>query len=205
MTPTHTVHAVILDFGGVLLHLGAPQPHEDLARRLGISVRELRHQIFDGPLSVAAQRGEITPQALWAALAEQWGWPPEKGPELAAAFWQGVRVDTTLPDWLRTLRPRYRTALLSNAWLDLRDLIHRLGLADAFDQMVISAEEGLMKPDPAIYRLTLERLGVAPQEAVFVDDREENIAAARALGMHGVLFRSTEQALADLRALGLPA
>ncbi len=204
MTQPNAIRAVILDFGGVLLHLGAPQPHEDLARRLGISVRELRREIFDGPLSIAAQRGEITPQELWAALAEKWGWPPEQASELATAFWQGVRVDTTLPDWLRTLRPHYRTGLLSNAWLDLRDLIHRLGLADAFDQMIISAEERLMKPDPAIYRLTLERLGVAPEEAVFVDDREENIAAARALGMHGVLFRSTEQALADLRALGLP-
>ena len=200
----NNLRAVILDFGGVLLHLGDPRPHEDLARQLGIPVNELRHEVFDGPLSVAAQRGEISPAALWAALAAKWGWPPERSAELARAFWAGVRVDAVWPRWLQTLRPTYRTGLLSNAWSDLRDLLHHLGLAGVFDAMVISAEERLLKPDPAIYRLILDRLGVPPQQAVFVDDRPENIAAARALGMHGILYRSTEQALHELQALGLP-
>ena len=204
MTTPHDLRAVILDFGGVLLHLGDPRPHEALAHQLGISVNELRHEIFDGPLSVAAQRGDISPTELWSSLAAKWGWPPSRGAELAQAFWKGVQVDEVLPRWLRSLRPTYRTGLLSNAWSDLRDILHYLGLADAFDTMVISAEERLLKPDPAIYRLVLRRLAVQPHQAVFVDDREENIAAAQALGMHAVLFRSTAQALADLRALGLP-
>lgn len=204
MRSAHGLQAVLLDFGGVILHNGAPEPHRRLARRLGITVHELRAEIYDGPLSVAAQRGEITAQELWRRLAQKWGWPPERSLELAQAFWQGVRLETRWLDWLRRLRPRYRTGLLSNAWDDLRETLQRLGLADALDALVISAEEGLLKPDPAIYRLALERLGVTPAQAVFVDDREENIAAARALGMHGVHFVSFAQAMAELHALGLP-
>ena len=198
-----TIRAIILDFGGVLLHPGDPAVHEQLARELGISVDTLRREIFVGPLSLAAQRGEISPQELWATLAQQWGLPPEKGEWLAQRFWEGIRIDTDLADWLRQRKRRYRTGLLSNAWSDLRDLLHRLGIADAFDAMVISAEEHLMKPDPAIYRLMLERLGVEPDEAVFVDDRLENVHAAHALGMRTVQFRHRDQAMAELRNLGV--
>lgn len=204
MSAPNDIQAVLLDFGGVILHIGDPEPHRRLARRLGIPMRELWYEIYEGPLSVAAQRGEITPQELWRGLAQKWGWPPERGPELARIFWQGIRIETRWADWLRGLRPRYRTGLLSNAWGDLRETIQRLGMADAFDALIVSAEEGLLKPDPAIYRLALRRLGVAPEQAVFVDDREENIAAARALGMHGVRFASFAQAMAELHTLGLP-
>ena len=198
-----TVKAVILDFGGVLLHVGDVQKHVALAQELGIPVETLQKEIFDGPLSLAAQRGEISAAALWETLAQQWGLPPEKAEWLAARFWEGVRIDYDLVDWLRGLRPRYRTGLLSNAWDDLRDLLHKLGIADAFDAMVISAEEHLMKPDPAIYRIILERLDVAPAEAVFVDDRAENIRAARALGLRTVHYRRRDQVMAELRNMGV--
>jgi len=198
------IRAVILDFGGVLLHLGDPEPHEELAREIGIPVGRLRYEIFDGPLSLAAQRGEISPDELWRELARRWNLPAEKANWLALRFWAGVSVDFVLVNWLREIKSHYRTGLLSNAWSDLRELLHRLGIADAFDVMVISAEEHLMKPDPAIYRLALERLGVQAEEAVFVDDREENVQAARSLGIHGIQYRSREQVFAKLRALGIP-
>ena len=198
-----TVKAVILDFGGVLLHVGDPQKHAALAQELGIPVQTLQGEIFNGPLSLAAQRGEITARDLWVKLAQQWGLPPEKAEWLAARFWEGIRIDYALVDWLRGLRPRYRTGLLSNAWDDLRDLLHKLAIADAFDAMVISAEDRLMKPEPAIYHLMLERLGVAPAEAVFVDDRAENVHAAHALGMRTVHYRRREQVLAELRNIGV--
>ena len=198
------IRAVILDFGGVLLQLGEPQPHEELAREIGISVEQLRYEIFDGPLSLAAQRGEISPEELWRGLARRWGLSEEKAGWLALRFWEGVVFDLGLINWLREIKSFYHAGLLSNAWSDLRTILHRLGIADAFDVMVISAEEHLMKPDPAIYRLALERLKVRPEEAVFVDDREENVQAARALGIHGIRYRSREQVFAELRAFGIP-
>lgn len=71
------------------------------------------------------------------------------------------------------------------------------------DGLVISGEEGVIKPDPRIFRILLERYGIAPASAVFVDDVAKNAAAAAALGLHGVHFRSPEQLRGELVALGL--
>ena len=71
-----------------------------------------------------------------------------------------------------------------------------------FDGIVVSGEEGVIKPDPRIFRILLERYRIAPQEAVFIDDNPENAAAADALGIHGIHFRSPPLLRRDLEALG---
>ncbi|MFO1540261.1 MAG: HAD family hydrolase [Chloroflexota bacterium] len=81
----------------------------------------------------------------------------------------------------------------------------RYGFLGRFRGIVVSGDERVAKPDPAIYRILLERHALAPETAVFIDDRAENVAAARALGMDGILF-TDPAALADaLRSRGLPA
>jgi len=72
-----------------------------------------------------------------------------------------------------------------------------------FDGIVASGEEGVTKPDPRIFRILLQRYAIAPDEAVFVDDNPGNAAAATALGLHGILFRSPELLRRELEALGL--
>ncbi len=80
----------------------------------------------------------------------------------------------------------------------------RFGFLEWFDGIVISGEAGLQKPDPAFYRLLLERTGIAPDTTLFIDDVAENLAAAEALGMTGVLFTSPEQLRGELARFGLP-
>jgi putative hydrolase of the HAD superfamily len=91
-----------------------------------------------------------------------------------------------------------RTALLSNSW---GDQYFREGWADMFDVVVISGEVGLRKPEPAIFRLTLERLGLAAEQCVFVDDHARNIEAAARLGVIGVLHRDYESTSHELETL----
>jgi 2-haloacid dehalogenase len=74
---------------------------------------------------------------------------------------------------------------------------------ERFREIVVSGDERLVKPDPAIYHLALDRFGVAAGDAVFIDDRADNIAAARALGIHGILFEGAEALRAELVAHGL--
>jgi epoxide hydrolase-like predicted phosphatase len=74
---------------------------------------------------------------------------------------------------------------------------------DAFDETIFSWEVRLRKPDPRIYRLVLDRLGVQPQEAVFVDDFMKNIEGAKEVGMHTVWFKGREDAVRQLRGLGV--
>jgi putative hydrolase of the HAD superfamily len=98
-----------------------------------------------------------------------------------------------------------KTAVLSNTITAHVTHNREKGLYDAFDVLVFSNEVGLNKPDVAIYRHTLEQLGLAerPQAAFFVDDLAENVEAARALGMHGLLYTDAAQLVEDVRALGV--
>ena len=91
--------------------------------------------------------------------------------------------------------------MISNAWPDLHDYLVEKRVENAFDALVISAEVGIMKPEPEIYQLALDKLGVSAREAAFVDDTPLNVEAARALGMHGILFREPVRALSDLKEI----
>ena len=115
-------------------------------------------------------------------------------------------IDQQLVVTIRGLKPAYKTGLLSNNWPNLRRLIKdRWKIGDAFDDLVISAEVGLMKPDPRIYQLAMERLDVQPAQAIFVDDFTENIQAAQQAGWHTILFQNPDQARSDLNSLlGIP-
>jgi putative hydrolase of the HAD superfamily len=87
----------------------------------------------------------------------------------------------------------FRVALLSNERLSLRARLEHWDLASLFDYIVISAEVGMRKPDPAIYRRAAEGLALPAETCVFIDDREGNVLAAREVGMHALRFESIEQ------------
>ncbi len=194
--------AVIFDLGGVLVRTLDPQPRQRLAARLGISPGELSQLVFDSETARLATLGAITTEEHWQAVREALGLSPDEFTTVPREFWDGDRLDLALVDFLRALRQRYRTALLSNAWDDLRRVMEEhWRITDAFDEIVISAEVGLAKPDVRVFTLTLARLGVLPAEAVFVDDFPENIQAASRVGLQTILFQSPEQALDDLRAM----
>ena len=96
-----------------------------------------------------------------------------------------------------------RTGLVSNSWGSA--MYPRARLQTAFDAVVISGEVGLRKPDPAIFRLVLDRLAVAAERCIFVDDEPAHLAAAAALGMVTVLHHGSETTIQQLeRLLGVP-
>jgi 2-haloacid dehalogenase len=79
----------------------------------------------------------------------------------------------------------------------------RFAFLDWFDGIVVSGDEGVIKPDPRIFRVLLERHGIAPEEAVFIDDNPRNAETASALGIHGIHFQSPEHLRGELAKLGL--
>ena len=126
----------------------------------------------------------------------------EEFPTVPLEFWGGDELDHGLVDYLRSKRSLYKTALLSNAWDDLRGVLEDgYQITDAFEVIVISAEVGVKKPDPRIYQILLEKLQVNPEEAVFVDDFIENVEAARQLGMYAVHFKGPDEACSVLEKL----
>lgn len=104
------------------------------------------------------------------------------------------------------LRPSYKLGILSNADISLRGRLERdIAIHHLFDDIVCSAEVGMAKPDPAIFVLAAERLGLGPSECVFVDDLDANVDAARQVGMQGVLFSvgKGDDLRAQLAAVGV--
>lgn len=116
-------------------------------------------------------------------------------------FFAGDIIDHELLEFLRSLRGKCKTGLISNAWSDLRDYIVREKFDDAFDHMTISAEVCVAKPEAEIYQIALEQAGVSPNEAVFVDDFYVNIEGCEKVGMKGIHFKDTQSALQQLKLL----
>jgi epoxide hydrolase-like predicted phosphatase len=112
---------------------------------------------------------------------------------------QDLRLDEEMIEAVRAARDAVATGLLSNSW-GVQYYPHDL-LAELFDEVVISGEVGLRKPDPPIFGVAAERLGVPPEECVFVDDLPGNIEAAEALGMRGVLHEVAATTIPELERL----
>ena len=114
----------------------------------------------------------------------------------------GVGVHWMMVHRVRELRAEgYRTAILTNNVKEWGSFWKESIPLDLFDLVVDSCEVGLRKPDPEIFRLTCERLGVVPESAVFLDDTRRHVEAAREVGLHGVLVRDPWAALAELDAI----
>lgn len=177
------------------------QPREALAAALGLTEAALHDTVFACPQAQQATLGRVSARAIWDEVARRFGLDAAGLAAFEQAFWAGDHFDVELARWAGGLRPRLQTGILSNAWDSMRTLfVEDVQLYRYFDSIVISAEVGMAKPDPAIYRLCARRMGVALNEMIFVDDMPHNIDAANALGMHGVLFRSAAQARADILA-----
>jgi epoxide hydrolase-like predicted phosphatase len=196
------IKAIIWDVGGVLLRTEDHTPREQLAAELGVTRDHLEMAVFAGDIGGQAQRGEIGVAELWEAVRQAYDLSQEEVNRFEELFWGGDVLDIKLIDHIRSLKGKYHTGLLSNAWDDLRTVItDRWRIEDAFDTMTISAEEGVMKPDARIYQIALERAGIAPAEVVFIDDFPHNIAGAHVVGMHGILFKNPDQTLKELDLL----
>ena len=198
--------AVIFDWGGVLMRTVDASGRRKWEQKLGLPLYTVDRAVHGSRSWKQAQSGIISDAAYWADVAAQLGLNDEELAEFRQDYFGGDRLDPQMVQFIRELRPRFTTALLSNASPRLRDLLEELDVTEAFDEIVISGEVGVQKPDPAIYRILLERLGLAPEETIFVDDFRENIERAQQLGMQTLHFRATMDWRGELsRILGWDA
>ena len=196
-----TLRAIFFDLGGVILRTEYQTPRERLAERLNMTYEDISKLVFEAETARKASLGEISVEEHWLAVTRKLRLPDSEAEAIRIEFFAGDVIDRDLLDFIRSLRPRYRTGVISNAWGDLRDYIVKHQFDDAFDTLIISAEIGMMKPQPEVYQWALKQAQVEANEAAFVDDMPKNIEAANALGMHGIIFRDPAQVKENLRAL----
>ncbi len=196
---------LLVDYGGVLTTNISESVHA-FERAEGLEKwtvgRLLRDEPRARPLLKQLEVGAVTDAEFEAGMAGLLGVRPEN---LIKRMLGPARLEHTVVDTVRALhREGVPTALLSNSWgVDMyrRDLLEEL-----FDEIVISGEVRLRKPDPEIYRIAARRLGLTPSRCVFVDDLAANLEPARDLGMTVVHHTDPAHTVAELtRLFGLPA
>jgi HAD superfamily hydrolase (TIGR01509 family) len=196
------IRAIIFDIGGVILRTEDFYSRSALAKRFGLTRQQIEDLVFNSDSAIEASVGKKTAEEHFRYVWDSLLVPEKERQTCEDEFWDGDSIDMTLISFLREQKGIRRIALLSNAWSDLRfRLENEYKCMDAFDVSIFSYEVGMVKPDPAIYRLALERVGAEPSEAIFVDDNEPNVAAAAALGIHAIRFQNTSQVLSEIRKL----
>lgn len=198
------IKAIIFDFGGVLLRTESLNGRLCWEQKLGLGYRQAEEIVFNSEMGRKAQHGKISYAALWQWVGQHFQLSTEELAQFEADFWAGDVLDQNLVQLIRDLKKRYKTALISNAFNDLRDTLENtFNIANLFDVIVISSEEGVMKPKPDLYKITLEHLGISAAEAVFIDDFAHNIEGAHALGMAGIHFTPDLDLENELAKLGV--
>ena len=184
------IRGIIFDFGGVITNM-----RWDVARELeqqhGLEKNTLLRTLYDSDdwRAVEVGQGDIEAwrDGAHLRLEEAAGKPLPPLHEQWRQSWGLIRENIAL---IEALRSSYRVSILSNADRTLEERLRDgLRLHHLFDDVISSAVVGMAKPERRLYRLAAERLGLAPDECVFIDDREDNVAAAREVGMQGIHFR----------------
>jgi len=203
-----SLRAVVFDIGGVLERVDDDAWPEIWVRRW-----EDRRGLPPGTLQAGLTRhapagsvvvGEVSEAQIRAIYAGALGLSEDETDAMMTEMWDAYcgELDVAMRDFAASLRPSYKTGILSNSADGARrEEQRRYGFEQLVDVIVYSHEVRLAKPDPRVYRLTEQRLAVQPAEVVFVDDALANVEAARELGWTAVHHRDTEQTIAEVSRL----
>jgi putative hydrolase of the HAD superfamily len=204
------IDAVISDFGGVLTS-PMTESFVGVLDSSGVSLEELGKAMMaiaerDGSNPLAeVETGRVSVATFLGRISDQLSAQVGSQVELdgfGERYFRHLKPNQRLIDYMRGLRERgYKMAICTNNIREWEQLWRAmLPVEEIFDVVVDSAFVGSRKPEPRIYKITLERLGASPEAAVFIDDIEANCEGARRLGMHAIRFRSTDQAIEDIEA-----
>ena len=200
------LRAVIFDYGMVLTGQPNTDAHDAMLRITGLPHDEF--EAFYWADRHAYDEGKLTGLRFWQNFVRDVKLDLDASAIDELNVWDARMWTTQNPAmlaWQQQLKQRgIRTAILSNMGdTVLANMEREFDWLPSFDVLIWSFQHKLAKPDPAIYLLTLDQLATEPQETLFIDDRQVNIDAARALGIVSILFSTIEKLREDLIAAGL--
>ena len=193
-----TIKALIWDMEGVLMLTVDNNMPLTVAKKLNAPYEKVR-EIYFSDINDKMDLGEMTQDQFNEYVLDTLQISREKKHLLEEIFSEKLFIDEDLLKYIVEMGSKYKLGLLSNYSNDLRPKIEKeWALGSVFDEIIISCEVGLIKPDPAIFNLILARLGVKAEESVFIDDRIKNIDGAKKMGFQTIFFTSKEQSLKEL-------
>jgi putative hydrolase of the HAD superfamily len=197
------LRAVILDYGMVLSGPQNPEARAALLRLTGLSSERFDRLYWTD--RSAYDEGLLTGKMYWQNFVRDAGLSLSEAETEELNNWDvrmWMSVNAEMVAWQLKLNERgLLTGIISNMGDSVLEAMQReFEWLARFDVLVWSYQLGMVKPDPAIYRYALEKLGTRPEEALFIDDKRENVGAATAMGIKGIVFSNVEQLRADLIA-----
>ena len=202
------VKSVIFDYGGVICLLPTQEKVAELAGLAGLSVEAFLKWFWYHRLSY--DRGDLDDRMYWKAISAGVGHPEYNADQIATfvekdcGFW--AVMDPPMLAWNRTLREAgFKTAILSNMPEAMGIYLRQhTDLFDHFDHVTLSYEVRSAKPESKIYRSCLAGLGLRAGDALFLDDKEPNVHAAQATGLHSIIYTNRAKLAGRELAYGLP-
>jgi len=204
VTTNHSLRAVIFDYGRVLSLSPTEDDWSALATATELPLETLQHRYWE--YRDAYDRKEVTAAEYWAKVAGRELSENEITELISRDDAQWTRVNTDMLHLARQLKEAgLKIAILSNMQVDmLRVMRVKFEWLSDFDVQMYSCEVGMVKPSDEIYLECARRLGIDPKQALFLDDKDKNIAGAEAVGMHSLLFEGeTSAAEKKVKELGV--
>ncbi|MFN2304487.1 MAG: HAD-IA family hydrolase [Anaerolineales bacterium] len=194
--------AIVVDIGGVILRTEDPTKRNKLEEKYGLLPGGAHELVFNSKPAKLSTIGAVSSEKIWQHVAQQLELAPQALEEFKNDFWLGDQIDHTLIQFLQKCRPQYKTALLSNAWLDARHIFaQNYGIQEGktVDKILISSELGVAKPDPKIFHILSDTIDCRFDEMIFVDDFIENIQSAHALGITTIHYHSGIDLICEIK------
>ena len=200
------IDTIIFDFGGVLYKVPDLKKLLRWQKLLGIAADDDINQLIYEPsksqLFWDVMEGKLSEDKMWEQIMHKWKVPERISERFLKNVMSKRRLNKPLAKYLKSFRSGYKTAILSNAGDQTRSKMEKsFGAHTLVDEIIISAEEGIAKPDKAIYHIAIKRLNSIPENCVFVDDLIENVNAALEIGMKAIHHINNDLTIATLNDL----
>ena len=196
------IKAIIFDFGRVISAQKPSTLFRSYEDELGLEPGSINSIMFDSEAWQEALVGRKTAEEFWYEIGPELGLPNVSEVDtFRHRYHADEEINHGVLDVISRLHGNYKLAVLSNSPPGLSQWLADWNVLNFFEVVFCSGDEGIAKPDPKAFELTLERLGVKPKEALFIDDTREHVHAAQKLGLQGILFTTAEELEKELDLL----
>lgn len=200
------IKTILFDFGGVLYKMPDPKGIDKWTGLLGIEKTPELIEMLTNPHESELVKdiclGKISEEQVWGMIQSKWSINSGLIGRIRRNFLSKRSLNRKMVHFMAALTDDYQLGILSNAGDQARTLMTDVLKLDRYvDEIIISAEEGVIKPDEEIYQIALHRLDTIPVQTLFIDDYFDNVQAAERLGMKTVHFTENQKAIGKIREI----
>lgn len=198
------IKGIIFDIGGVIVEVKIKSYLQQFVKETGLTKEELYSIIVLGDEWENFEKGLITEEKLKRKIEDEHGADPKLMDRMADGWRASIKPMNDTIELVKKLHGKYKLFALSNVDENTtKKCFDRFDFYKYFDEVILSYKVHMRKPEPEIYSYALKRMGLRPEETVFIDNYPPNLPPAKEMGIHTILFKSTEQLRKDLKRLGV--